>query len=114
MNSDNKTLSIKQILDDSSRQLSPVAIERLRVSRTLALDHQRTYTSPVMAWVGAHSGNFHTPRFSKSANLAFAVLFIACLFSGLAYWQSYSKERDIVDVDIAILTDDMPINVYLD
>ncbi len=114
MNSKNKTLLIKQILDNSSKQLSPVVIERLRKSRSLALEHQRSYTSPVLAWVGAHSGYFHASRFSKSVNLAFAVLFITCLLSGLAYWHSYSKERDIVDVDIAILTDDMPINVYLD
>jgi hypothetical protein len=114
MNSENKSISIKEILDISSKQLPPLVIERLRESRTLALDQQRTYTSPVLAWVGAHSGYFHAPRFSRSVNMAFAVLFIASLFSGISYWQSYSKERDIVDVDIAILTDDLPINVYLD
>lgn len=114
MNSDNKTLYLKQILDSSTRQLPPETIERLRISRTQALDHQRTYTSPVLAWVNSHSGLFHPFHLSKSANFAFAVLFIACLFTGVSYWQSYSKEREIIDVDIAILTDDLPINVYLD
>lgn len=114
MNSDNKTISIKKILDSSTGQLDPETIERLRMSRTQALDHQRTYTSPVMAWVGSHNRYFHSHLFSKSANLAIAVLFIACLFAGLSYWQSYAKEREIIDVDIAILTDDLPINVYLD
>jgi hypothetical protein len=41
-------------------------------------------------------------------------IFAACLISGATYWRNYTIEHEICDVDIAILTDDMPIHVYLD
>lgn len=114
MNSENKTQYIKQLLSSSTTQLSPETLEKLRMARTNALNNQRTRTSPVLAWVDHYGNHFHAFNFSKSANLALSLLFIASLFIGIYFWHSYSKEREMIDVDIAILTDDLPINVYLD
>ena len=111
MNHENKPINLKEILDSSTLQLTSVTLEKLRSARTHALDHQRTLTSPVLSWASSHIGFNHSLHLSKSTNLALTLIFVACLFTGISYWQNYNKESD---VDIAILTDDMPIHVFLD
>ena len=41
------------------------------------------------------------------------MLLAASLFSGITYWQQ-AIDNDTGDVDIAILTDDLPIQYYVD
>ena len=106
---------VKELLDTSTLQLTPVTLEKLRNSRTRALEHQRTqHRVPVLAWLGHHGSQHDSFHMSKSMGWAVAALFAACLISGATYWQNYNSEHEICDVDIAILTDDLPIHVYLD
>ena len=106
---------IKELLDISTSILAPATLEKLRKARTRALDHQRaSNTAPVMAWMGGHTGKFDTHRTSNSMNWAVAALFVACLISGAAFWHNYTTEHEISELDLAILTDDMPLHVYVD
>ncbi len=106
---------IKELLDISTRQIAPDTLEKLRSARTRALGHQRVSSSiPVLAWLGPISGKNNTNPMSKLSNLAIIILFVACLISGATFWHSYSTEREIGDLDVAILTGDLPIHVYLD
>ena len=116
MNSDTKQNRIKELLDASTKQLLPATVEKLRSARSRALDHQRIKRSvPVLVWLGHHGGGHHDLfRSSKAMRWAVALLFLAFLVSGVTAWQNYSNERDICETDIAILTGDLPINVYLD
>lgn len=115
MTSKQKQHSIKQTLDTSISQLTPSTLEKLRMARTKALEHQRTSsTAPVFAWLGNHSDKSSHSNTSKSLQWAVAALFVAFLFSGASYWEDYTNEHEISEVDIAILTDDLPIHVYLD
>jgi hypothetical protein len=115
MNSENKTNKIKQLLDASTTELSPAVLESLRASRKLALDHQRTRRSPVLNWVYAHTGLPVANPATRPANMALASIFlVVLLLGGYSYIQNYLNERDITEVDIAILTDDLPLNVYVD
>lgn len=115
MTSKQKQHSIKQTLDSSTTQLSPSTLEKLRMARSKALEHQRTSsTVPVFAWLGNHSDKNGNSNSSKSLQWAVAALFVAFLFSGASYWEDYVNEDEISEVDVAILTDDMPLHVYLD
>lgn len=115
MKSETKTHSIKELLNASTLQLAPDTLEKLRSARTNALNHQRIHhTAPILAWLGYHSGEKEHFHFSKQMNWAIAILFVAFLISAAAIWQNYATEHEICDVDIAILTDDMPIHVYVD
>lgn len=114
MSEDKSLYIIKSLLNGPASQLSPATLAKLRSARTLALDHQRTRTSPVLAWASSHSGFNHPLHFSKSTKMVLAIILLAGLFTGVSCWQNYSKEREISDVDIAILTDDLPIHVFLD
>jgi len=110
------TQKIKDLLDVSTSQLSPETLDHLRMARTLAINHQRTRQSvPVLAWIGGHHNGQNTHSLlSKPMVWLMGAIFAACLITGATYWHNYSIEHDIADVDIAILTDDMPINVFLD
>ena len=115
MDNNIKTHLIKQLLDTSTTQLSPSTLEKLRGARSFALEHQRTQRSaPVLAWLGHHSGHNQSFHISKSMGWAIAVLFVVFLLSGASYWRSYTTEHEICDVDISILTGDLPIHVYVD
>ena len=112
MTSETKENKIKDLLDTTTSTLSPDTLVSLRAARTLALDHQRTTrTAPVLVWLGHHGGGRNS---SKAMNWAISILFAAFLLSGLFAWQNYSTEHDICEADIAILTGDMPIKVWLD
>jgi hypothetical protein len=43
--------------------------------------------------------------------IAVAALVVGMI--GFAYWQSFGP-NDYADIDISLLTDDLPINAYLD
>lgn len=107
--------SIKQLLDHTTTRIKPATLNKLQAARMHALEHQRTRRhAPALAWLGyfgLHS-EAHPP--SKQLNWALAILFIACLFSGAAYWQSNIADHDNSDDDIAILTDELPLHVYVD
>lgn len=106
--------SIKQLLDQSNARMAPATLEKLRAARQLALEHQKVHhTAPVLAWLGRHGGHgdHHATR---RMQWAAAVLVLACLFSGYAYWQSYTSDHDISEVDTAILTDDVPLHAYVE
>jgi len=115
MNKNIDTHLIKELLETSARQIAPATLEKLRGARTRALDHQRVRsTAHVLAWLGPNSGKNNSFHMSRWTNLAIIVLFVACLISGATFWHSYSTEREIGELDVAILTGDLPIHVYLD
>lgn len=42
-------------------------------------------------------------------------MFAACLISGFIYFQNINEhEHDHSDIDIAILTDDLPVDAYVE
>lgn len=108
--------SIKQLLDRTTTQIKPSTLHKLQAARVHALEHHRQHRSaPVLAWLGHHASHGSASQHqSRRLNWALAVLFIACLFSGAAYWQHSSSEHEISEVDIAILTDELPLHVYVD
>ncbi len=115
MKIDINTNLIKKLLDTSASQLSSDTLDKLRIARTRALDHQRVrHSVPVLAWLGHHTDKHDSFNISKPMNWAVAALLVACLISGASIWQSYTSENEINEMDIAILTGDLPIHVYVD
>jgi hypothetical protein len=116
MKSDINTQKIKELLNIATSQLPPETLDKLRTARTRAIDRQRIrHSVPVLAWLGGHHiGRNESFHLSKTMSWVMGAIFAACLISGATYWRNYTIEHEICDVDIAILTDDMPIHVYLD
>jgi hypothetical protein len=109
-----KTGEIGQLLDHSTSRLDPETIQKLQGARRTALLHQRTsQPASVLAWVEQHSLIHAHSVNHRSFNWGVAVLFALILFSGALYWQDV-YEHDHSDLDIAILTDDLPVDMFVD
>ncbi len=114
MNTKLNTREIRQLLNRSASQLDRETLDKLHAARRVALQHQHTeQQAPVLAWLTEHGVIHHgsTP-YHRAYNFGVFVLLVAILFGGALYWQQACNDHD--DIDIAILTDDLPIDVYLD
>ena len=106
---------IKQVLDSSLEQLDQATLTRLQAARIRALKHYqaRNAALPLLTWVGENA-LWNTPAHRhRIYHWIGTVILVACLFSGIAYWQQ-AMDDDAADADIAILTDDLPIEYYID
>ena len=105
----------KQLLNRSLARLDQPTLSRLRDARMLALARYDAHsTAPVFAWASLWTDRHHPVGSHHKFNIwATAVLLVAILFSCTAYWH-HTTDHDVSDVDIAILTDELPIEVYVD
>ena len=103
---------IRHILDQGIR-LDASITERLRAARQLALSRQRPEPAPVLAWVDNTFGNgWGWAGISARVLLPTAALIVAV--AGIYNWQEKQRLAEIVELDAQLLTDDLPIDAYLD
>jgi hypothetical protein len=104
---------IAKLLDDGTENLGAAQRERLSAARKLAL--ARYPSAPAPAWAPAWAGN--VSRFTERRVMGVQYLIpIAALvlgLAGVAYMHS-NPSSEIADIDAGLLTDDLPINAYLD
>jgi hypothetical protein len=53
------------------------------------------------------------PRLRKLA-LAWPVLALVIGLAGIAWWEDHQRTAELADIDAAMLSDDLPLNAYLD
>ncbi|MBI1174794.1 MAG: DUF3619 family protein [Sideroxydans sp.] len=106
---------IRQLLNRSAAQLDDPTLARLREMRTQTLERHTARHAHALALSGhGKHAPWHTVLQQHKPSLWIAgVLLAASILSGIAYWQQTS-DNDTSDEDIAILTDDLPIQVYVD
>lgn len=100
---------IARLLTRAAQQLDDDTVAALRRARNVALQRQ-SLSRPVFALSTAHSIRWLMPH-STQQWVAAIILFVAILFGGLSYWQ---HENDLSHLDTAILTDDLPLEVFVD
>lgn len=100
---------VRQLLNGSLNRIEQPALDKLREARELALArHDARVGAPALAWAG--NWRFAVAH-HKARYVAAAALLAAVLFGGASYWH---QEHDISEIDVAILTDELPIEVYVD
>ena len=105
---------IGQVLDRSTSQIDSDTLQKLQVARRTALQQQRMNEHVgVFAWIGQHNPIHTHGHNHRSLNWGVAVLFALVLFSGALYLHD-KYEHDHSDLDIAILTDDLPVDMFVD
>jgi len=107
---------VGQLLNNSTTQLDYGTLDKLHTARRTALQYQQTrQPAPVLSWLNEHGliHHHHGHHSHKALNFGMAVLLVAVLIGGVSYWQ-HSYEHDHSDIDIAILTDDLPVDMYVD
>lgn len=100
---------IARLLTRAAEQLDDDTVAALRRARSLALQRQMA-TKPALSLTTGH--HMHWPLPHAVPQWAAAVLLVAAIAGGISYWQ-HSRE-EMSHLDIAILTDDMPLEVFVD
>jgi len=93
-------------LDDGLDRLEPRVRERLAAARRNALSHYRaqpaTVFGPVLVgWLTEH-------------RLLLAAAALVAATAGVVYWQGTRPVNGLAELDAYLLTDELPINAYLD
>ncbi len=102
MNNYMNTNEIRQLLNRSAGQLDPTTLASLRKAREQAMLRHDPEALGRWAWVGNWK---HSP----AAWVATLLLTLSLVGGGVYYWEV----RDNSDVDLAILTDDLPASLYV-
>ena len=101
---------IGRLLDRSADQLDRATLNSLHASRQFALQNQRAPTSNWVNRNGLLHG--HLQLSAQTFNWIVAAVVAVLLVINLAYWDRMAA-HDHSDIDIAILTDDLPVDVYV-
>jgi hypothetical protein len=104
---------VRQVLNRGLLGVDAEVQRRLRAARELALSRQRPERAAGLAWA-----NNVTGRFGAWSALALYVLVpLAVLLVGAAgvyNWQQNQRIAELEELDSQLLTDDLPIDAYLD
>jgi hypothetical protein len=101
---------ITQLLTQGARHLDTSTLSALADARQIALKKQ-SMRAPVFV---ISSGHWTQNLLSHSTQQwLFAGLLVAILLVLTSYWQ-HAHEQKISELDVAILTDDLPIEVFVD
>jgi hypothetical protein len=118
---------VRRALDENAANISPAAVDRLAVARRAALARKKpeTVAAPVFvpAFAGAagvlsgmppaeapHRYRSRLRRFALAWPLAALVISLVAI----AYWEDQQRTAELADIDAAMLSDDLPLNAYLD
>jgi hypothetical protein len=88
---------------------------QLQSARQAALDRYRDAPQPAfgLAWAGDVAFRVgHSRHFNARNVVALGLLMLSLI--GVTYWQMVIQANDIAEIDVSLLTDDLPINAYLD
>ena len=106
---------IRQVLNEGLRrdmERSTIA-ERLRAARERALERQRPEPAAGLAWadnvvggLGGWSG--------VSLRLVAPLIVLAVALGSVYSWQQKQRIAEVEEIDAMLLTDDLPIDAYLD
>jgi hypothetical protein len=104
---------VRHLLNQRSSTVDPAVAERLRAAREQALARQRPEPAPVLAWADNVLG-----RVDGWGSLSLRILVpLALLVGGLAgiySWEQNQRIAEVEDIDAQLLTDDLPVEAYLD
>lgn len=103
---------IVQHLDHGANQLESGVRERLLVARKAALSQYREQPATGLAWAGQATALFTGHRVGVRHLVALSLLVAA--LAGVAYWQNNGTATDLAEIDSGLLTDELPLNAYLD
>jgi Protein of unknown function (DUF3619) len=108
---------IKQLLNRSLEQIDQSTLAHLYAARTRALDrHEACATAilPLFTWPGIHVIQRVLAHRQEIYNWIGILLLAACISNGIVYYWQETLNNKSSEVDIAILTDDLPVEYFLE
>ena len=103
---------IRQLLNQGL-SLDKGAADRLRAARGRALSRQRSQPAPALAWADNVLGSLGG---WSGLSLRLLAPFVALVIGVVVIyaWQQNQRLAEIEEIDVQLLTDDLPIDAYLD
>ncbi|MGI4811943.1 MAG: DUF3619 family protein [Janthinobacterium lividum] len=124
-------LKVRQALDEAVAGLDQDTLERLASARRAAIQRKKAAAAPAFVYTpqlalaggaaasgaplaaGNQANDKRRRRFGRLA-LLWPVLALVVVLTGVARWEDQQRLADIADIDAAMLSDDLPLNAYLD
>jgi len=114
-------LAIRRALDESASQLPQPTLERLARARRKALQRKKPEAQLEFVLVPAGAGScvFAQPTAPRTRpfgrfKLVWLALALVASLSAIAYWEDQQRLDETADIDAAMLSDELPLNAYLD
>lgn len=104
---------IRQILNQGTTRLDAGTAQKLKAARELALSRQRPEPQPVVRWADNVLGDGWSWG-GLSARVLLPALALVVAAVGIYRWQENQRLAEVVEIDSQLLTDDLPIDAYLD
>src|SRR5690349_11429113 len=115
MNEQELAGKIVQHLEQGLGGIKQGTLYQLQSARMAALERYRV-KQPVfsLAWAGDVSAQLGQSRYFNARNLVMLATLLLCLI-GFSYWQAaIQPSNEIAEIDVNLLTGDLPISAYLD
>jgi len=105
---------IALVLDQGTRDMGGDTLAKLATAREQALAGYQVAPGWKLAWAGSGaSRSDERPAAGLRFVLPIALLVISLI--GIVYWHSGNgQSNELADLDVRLLTDDLPIDAYLD
>jgi len=115
-------LKVVRALEENTSNMPAGAVDKLAAARRAALARKKPEKVPVAAHAGspdtretretrARFGLFS--RFGR-LGLAWPLLALVIGLAGIAYWEDQQRTAELADIDAAMLSDNLPLDAYLD
>ena len=124
MNEEKLIAVVRQHLNSGLRAISPLELKGLAESRQMALQRQKApQTQQVMQLAGAHGVSYRAwgladigQAFSRSRGLRIflAVFFLMTGMLLASIWKGHAEIAELVEVDSALLSEELPPDAFLD
>lgn len=103
------------LLDRATQQLDPATLNRLHAARRQALNRHRTRAPAALLSRLQHlvTDHGHASHHHRALNWAGGLLLLAAVLAGGWQWKQ-SALHEHASIDLAILTDDLPLHMYVD
>ncbi len=108
-------VKIAALLNQSTQQLDSKTTDKLLTARKEALAHFQE--KPARAWEISMAGGLSrmVEPFNFSLRAGFVLLALLVSLAGVVSWHTFSQPvSEIAEIDEGLLTDELPINAYLD
>ena len=103
---------VRQVLNHGLLGVDDGVQRRLQAARETALSRQRPEPAGALVWAGNAAGRFGWTTLTLYTVLSLAVL--AAGAAGIYNWQLSQRIAELEEIDSQLLTDDLPIDAYLD
>jgi hypothetical protein len=113
MNEHDLGRKIARHLEQGANRLRQGTLYRLQAARSAAM--QKYHAQPAFGLAGEGLAAFRL-RHSQLLSVRFLLplTFVLLSLGGIVYWQTVQQSNDVEEIDAHLLTDDLPINAYLD